>query len=61
MEQEAFDVTMRSNDAAKAMRSMLDTEKDIEDRAEFKWEGNQLLVCNFNYLFTKVLSTQNIS
>ena len=40
MEQEAFDVTMRSNDAAKAMRSMLDTEKDIEDRAEFKWEGN---------------------
>ena len=40
MEQEAFDVTMRSNDAAKAMRSMLDTEKDIEDRTEFKWEGN---------------------
>ena len=40
MEQEAFDVTMRSNDAAKAMRSMLDTEKDIEDRTDFKWEGN---------------------
>ena len=40
MEQEAFDVTMRSNDAAKAMRSMLDTEKDIEDQTEFKWEGN---------------------
>ena len=40
MEQEAFDVTMRSNDAAKAMRSMLDTEKDIEDRTEFKWEGD---------------------
>ena len=40
MEQEAFDVTMRSNDAAKAMRSMLDTEKDIEDRTEFNWEGN---------------------
>ena len=40
MEQEAFDVTMRSNDAAKAMRSMLDTEKNIEDRTEFKWEGN---------------------
>mgnify|MGYP001450081217 CR=1 FL=1 len=40
MEQEAFDVTMRSNDAAKAMRSMLDTEKDIEDLTEFKWEGN---------------------
>ena len=40
MEQEAFDVTMRSNDAAKAMRSMLDTERDIEERTEFKWEGN---------------------
>ena len=40
MEQEAFNVTMRSNDAAKAMRSMLDTEKDIEERTEFKWEGN---------------------
>ena len=40
MEQEAFDVTMRSNDAAKAMRSMLDTEKDIEDRTDFKWGGN---------------------
>ena len=40
MEQEAFDVTMRSNDAAKAMRSMLDTEKDIEERTQVKWEGN---------------------
>ena len=40
MEQEAFDVTMRSNDAAKAMRSMLDTEQDIEERTEFKWEGD---------------------
>ncbi|HJL95531.1 MAG: enoyl-CoA hydratase [Gammaproteobacteria bacterium] len=40
MEQEAFDVTMRSNDAAKAMRSMLDSEKNIEERTEFKWEGN---------------------
>ena len=40
MEQEAFDVTMRSNDAAKAMRSMLDPEKDIEERTQFKWEGN---------------------
>ena len=40
MEQEAFDVTMRSNDAAKAMRSMLDTEKNIEERTQFKWEGN---------------------
>ena len=40
MEQEAFDVTMRSNDAARAMRSMLETEKNIEERTEFKWEGN---------------------
>ena len=40
IEQEAFDVTMRSNDAAKAMRSMLDMEKDIEERTEIKWEGN---------------------
>jgi len=40
MEQEAFDITMRSNDAAKAMRSMLDTEKDIEERTQIKWEGN---------------------
>ena len=40
MEQEAFDITMRSNDAAKAMRSMLDTEKDIEERTQVKWEGN---------------------
>ena len=40
MEQEAFHGTMRSNDAAKAMRSMLDTERDIKERAEFKWEGN---------------------
>jgi enoyl-CoA hydratase/carnithine racemase len=40
MEQEAFDVTMRSNDAAKAMRTLLDTERDIEESIEFKWEGN---------------------
>ncbi len=40
MEQEAFDVTMRSNDAAKAMRSMLDTETDIEERTQVKWEGS---------------------
>ena len=40
MEQEAFDVTMRSNDAARAMRSMLETEQNIEERTEFKWEGN---------------------
>ena len=40
MEQEAFEVTMRSNDAARAMRSMLETEQNIEDRTEFKWEGN---------------------
>ena len=40
MEQEAFDVTMRSNDAARAMRSMLETEQNIEERTEFNWEGN---------------------
>jgi len=40
MEQEAFDVTMRSNDAANAMRSMLDTEQNIEEPTEFKWKGN---------------------
>ena len=40
MEQEAFEVTMRSNDAARAMRSMLETEQNIEERTEFKWEGN---------------------
>ena len=40
MEQEGFDVTMRSNDAARAMRSMLETEQNIEERTEFKWEGN---------------------
>ena len=40
LEQEAFDVTMRSNDAARAMRSMLETEQNIEERTEFKWEGN---------------------
>ena len=40
MEQEAFDVTMRSNDAARAMRTMLETEQNIEERTEFKWEGN---------------------
>jgi enoyl-CoA hydratase len=39
MEQEAFDVTMRSSDAAKAMRALLDTEKNIEENTEFKWEG----------------------
>ena len=40
IEQEAFDVTMRSNDAARAMRSMRETEQNIEERTEFKWEGN---------------------
>ena len=40
LEQEAFDVTMKSNDAARAMRSMLETEQNIEERTEFKWEGN---------------------
>ena len=40
MEQKAFDVTMRSNDAAKAMRALLDSDNSIEEKNEFKWEGN---------------------
>ena len=40
LEQEAFNVTMRSQDAARAMRSMLETEQNIEERTEFNWEGN---------------------
>jgi|TARA_B110000263_G_scaffold217041_1_gene202899 enoyl-CoA hydratase/carnithine racemase len=39
MEQKAFDVTMRSNDAAKAMRALLDAEKNIDEKNEFEWEG----------------------
>ena len=39
MEQEAFNVTMRSSDAAKAMRALLDSENNIEEKNDFVWEG----------------------
>ena len=39
LEQKAFDVTMYSKDAARAMRALLDTQENIEDVSEFKWEG----------------------
>ena len=38
-EQKAFDVTMNSKDAARAMRALLNTQENIEDVSEFKWEG----------------------
>ena len=39
VEQKAFDVTMNSKDAARAMRALLDTQENIEDVSKFKWEG----------------------
>jgi len=39
VEQKAFDVTMNSKDAARAMRALLNTQENIEDISEFKWEG----------------------
>ncbi len=39
VEQKAFDVTMHSKDAARAMRALLNTQENIEDVSEFKWEG----------------------
>ena len=39
LEQKAFDVTMNSKDAARAMRSLLNSQENIEDVKEFKWEG----------------------
>ena len=39
LEQKAFDVTMNSKDAARAMRSLLNTQENIENDLEFKWEG----------------------
>ena len=39
IEQKAFDVTMNSRDAARAMRAMLNTQENIEDVSDFKWEG----------------------
>ena len=39
LEQKAFDVTMKSKDAARAMRSLLNSQENIEDVEEFNWEG----------------------
>ena len=39
LEQKAFDVTMNSKDAARAMRALLNTQENIEDVSDFKWEG----------------------
>ena len=39
IEQKAFDVTMNSGDAARAMRALLNTQENIEDVSDFKWEG----------------------
>ena len=39
IEQKTFDVTMNSKDAARAMRALLNTQENIEDVSEFKWEG----------------------
>jgi len=39
LEQKAFDVTMNSQDAARAMRSLLNTEENIEDASKFEWKG----------------------
>ena len=40
LEQKAFNVTMNSKDAAKAMRSLLNSDENIEDVTKFKWEGD---------------------
>ena len=39
VEQKAFDITMNSKDAARAMRALLNTQENIENVSEFKWEG----------------------
>ena len=39
LEQKAFDVTMNSKDAARAMRSLLRAQANIENEIKFKWEG----------------------
>ena len=39
VEQKAFDVTMNSKDAARAMRALINTQENIENVSEFKWEG----------------------
>ena len=39
LEQKAFDVTMNSKDAARAMRSLLNAKENIENEIKFKWKG----------------------
>ena len=39
LEQKAFDVTMNSKDAAKAMRSLLDAQENVENEIKFEWKG----------------------
>ena len=39
IEQKAFDVTMNSKDAARAMRSLLNAQENIENEIKFKWKG----------------------
>ena len=39
LEQKAFDVTMNSKDAARAMRSLLNAQENIENKIKFEWKG----------------------
>ena len=39
LEQQAFGVTMNSKDAARAMRSLLNAEENIENVSKFEWKG----------------------
>ena len=39
LEQKAFDVTMNSKDAARAMRSLLNAQENIENEIKFEWKG----------------------
>jgi enoyl-CoA hydratase len=40
IEQDAFNATMNSNDAARAMRDLLNNKEDINESPQTKWEGN---------------------
>ena len=39
IEQRAFDITMNSKDAARAMRSLLNSQNNIEEDTKFEWKG----------------------
>ena len=39
LEQKAFDVTMNSKDAARAMRYLLNAQENIENEIKFEWKG----------------------